>query len=379
MDATTIMRTPSIRNILLVDDKPENFRLLKDILAPGGYNISYAASGEQALEMVDESSFDLVLLDVMMGGIDGFETCVLLKERDDYADVPVIFITARTDSEALHKAFESGGADFITKPVQADEVLLRVANQLHIRSLILELQMTNQSKNRFLSIISHDLRGPLGTMMHLASYPDDKPAEEADLRATLKTLRATASRTHRLLEDLLQWSHAQTGSISFFPVVVPASTLVSNTLGDFTEQAEKKGITFEIEMEEVLVKGDENMLGTVLRNLIGNALKFTKPDGRITLLAERDGDWVWFGVKDEGMGIPADKLAGLFSLDSKFVRSGTAGEVGSGLGLLLVKEFVDYHGGQLEVESDEGLGTRFRFSVPYAEQQPFDASLFVNG
>jgi signal transduction histidine kinase len=366
-------------NLLLVDDNLENIRLLNEVLSPKGYQISFADSGEQALAMVAEDDFDLILLDVMMPGLNGFETCRKLKELERFVEIPVIFITARTDKESLNEAFSSGGSDYISKPIKAEEVLLRVDNQLRIRHLMRTQREENQAKDRFLSIISHDLRGPMGTLMHLSSSSENDAEESADaLRKRLDTLNGTARRTYQLLERLLQWSRAQSGTLNFTPVTIPAATLVEVVISELTGQAESKRVALEYEMEEGLyAKGDENMLSTSLRNLVGNALKFSPSDSKITIRAWEEKERLWFEIRDQGIGIPKDKIPTLFQMEEKFVREGTKGEPGSGLGLLLVHEFVAYHDGELKVESEEGEGTSFRFHVPLGEYKPLDMTAFM--
>jgi signal transduction histidine kinase len=354
-------------NILVVDDKLENIRLLNDILTPKNYQISFATSGEQALKMIATEHYDLILLDVMMEGIDGFETCRQLKAHERYHDTPVIFITAQRDNASLKQAFLCGAADYINKPINADEVLLRVENQIRIQSLIRQLQAANQSKDRFFSIIAHDLRSPLSSIVQLSDFELERTASDADdMKKIMWALNQSASQTFKLLENLLQWSRAQTGSISFQPEIMHIHVLLRPITDNLKAQAEKKNIALSYECPDVKVNIDVNMIGTVLRNLLSNAIKFCHADATIQIFGELQDNRLWLSVQDTGIGIPQDKLDNLFTLDKNIVRSGTAGEAGSGLGLLLVKEFIQYHQSELKVSSKIDQGTTFRFSLPLA-------------
>ncbi|QQS49849.1 MAG: hypothetical protein IPM71_09495 [Bacteroidota bacterium] len=233
-----------------------------------------------------------------------------------------------------------------------------------------ELNILNASKDKMFSIIAHDLRGPLGnfrTMLEImVNAPEEFNAEEQ--KRMLLLLSDNAKTTYELLENLLNWSSSQRGVITYEPKIVDAKPIILDILGFVQPMASNKQITIEANMpEELELYADENMLRAILRNLLGNAIKFTRIQGRIELNCEREGNFIRFGVKDNGVGIKPEIKDKLFNHLEQTVRLGTAEEKGSGLGLLLCKEFIEKHGGQIWLESKLGYGSTFFFTIPVSK------------
>ena len=195
-----------ISTILLVDDVAANLKLLGEILSTEGYKIRQVTSGLQALKVASIEKPDLILLDIMMPGMDGFEVCRQLKLNEGLKDIPVIFISALNDTENIVKALAAGGVDYINKPFQEQEVLARVRTHLKLRCQNRELFELNATKDRFFSIIAHDLRGPLGGFMGLTEImADENQYFTAGERAEMMSdLRQSARNTFTLLENLLE-------------------------------------------------------------------------------------------------------------------------------------------------------------------------------
>jgi len=229
------------------------------------------------------------------------------------------------------------------------------------------LQAANAEKDKFFSIIAHDLRGPLGAFMEATKILTDELPNMSgeEIREISGEMNKDASRIYALLENLLQWSRLQRGVLKFEPLEQILSTLVKNALSPLLSSAEKKNISLALDIpENLLINADSHMTETVIRNLVSNAIKFT-PGGKIVVSAMPDEEGlVRISVKDNGIGIPSDMAGSLFSLTSRASRPGTEGEPSSGLGLVLCREFVEKHGGRIWVESEEGKGTEFMFTLP---------------
>ncbi len=229
-----------------------------------------------------------------------------------------------------------------------------------------KLRDANAAKDKFFSIIAHDLKNPLQTLMlssdMLLRFGDKFDKEEIDHKHN--TIYKTTKNLSDLLESLLQWARTQTGKIQFKPELIDLNILTLKNLNLLSASALKKNITISSDIgDSTYVEGDYNMLITVIRNLLTNAIKFTGLNGRISIKAEDFGDMVKYSVTDTGIGISEEDQKKLFRLDSQFTTPGTIEEKGTGLGLILCKEFIDHHGGSISVESQQGKGSVFSFTL----------------
>jgi len=357
-----------IPNILIVDDVPANLRLLDHILRDKGYKVRPVPNGTLALQVAEKEKPDLILLDVMMPDIDGFEVCRRLKENPKLNDIPIIFISALNDTNDIVKALTAGGADFITKPFKAEEVRVRVETHLNLYFQKKELQRINAEKDRFFSIIAHDLRGPFSSFLGVTQLLDEKLSEltKEDIQDFAASMRISATNLFSLLENLLQWAKIKQGLIPFEPTNMLLFKIAEESIVNVHEPAKNKGIEIVNDIEDgVEVYADKNMLQTVIRNLVSNAIKFTPKGGKISINAKVGEDkTAEISVKDSGIGMNQTMVANLFRLDVRTNRPGTEGEASTGLGLILCKDFIEKQGGKIWVESEEGKGSVFYFTVP---------------
>jgi signal transduction histidine kinase len=311
---------------------------------------------------------DLILLDIMMPEMDGYEVFQKLKKNPALVDIPVIFISALGDTGDIVKALALGGVDYINKPFHAEEVLTRVHAHLKLRRQSRELQELNATKDKFFSIIAHDLRGPLGSFMGLTQMLADKNQEFPEkVRAEMIALLSdNAQNTFNLLENLLQWSQMERGLIDFNPVILDLKHVVSESLKTAADTASGKQIRIVTDIQgNPEVFADTNMLQTVIRNLVSNAIKFTPKGGIVTISALPSlKNTILLSVKDTGIGMNAEMRKKLFLIGANTKRPGTGGELSTGLGLLLCKEFVEKQGGELWVESTVNVGSVFYFTIP---------------
>jgi two-component system, sensor histidine kinase and response regulator len=388
--------------ILVVDDMPENLRLLLAILNQQGYTVRLASSGPMALQSVDVAIPDLILLDIKMPDMSGYEVCERLQAAARTRDIPVIFISALSDLQDKVQGFAVGGVDYLTKPLQAQEVLARIQTHLKLRSLqqallqeihrrteaedelrVLnqqlqeanqdlhslneQLQQANASKDTFFSILAHDLRSPFTGLLTLTEVlaHDIQHFTKDQIQQKLRTLHTASENVYELLTDLLTWSRLQRGVLEYQPTALPLFELVEHTLHILAAEAERKSIRLRSAIpRDVEVYGDYNMVNTIIRNLLSNALKFTPTDGTITVVSRYAGGNVEIAVRDTGIGMPADLLEKIFRIDQKTSRKGTAGEPGTGLGLILCKELAERNHGGIRVESQVGQGATFTFTLP---------------
>ncbi|MFP4306542.1 MAG: response regulator [Desulfococcaceae bacterium] len=362
--------------ILVIDDSPTNLRLLLETLQAAGYRTLIAPSGERALRQMKLVRPDLILLDVMMPGIDGFETCRRIKESPDTRDIPVIFVTALAKSSEKLRGFEMGGVDYVTKPFQQEEVLSRVRTHLTLRRQQTALEAANQTKDRFFSIVAHDMRGAFNSLFAYADIMAEQVAQTGpeSLRQTSNKLSESVENAYRLLQNLLQWARIQRGQMEFQPRNLNISDLIKDILTLTGGHREKKRITAENAIPpDTCAWGDERMLHTVFRNLVTNAVKFTPMDGRIALRAQSDGDRLRIFLEDNGVGIDPEHLDRLFRIDVKHQETGTEGEPGTGLGLVLCNELIHQNGGEIAIASQPGEGTTVAVTLPKSEHPAADS------
>ena len=353
--------------ILIVDDVPKNVQVLGNLLKNLDCELAVAMNGKQALDTVARIKPDLILLDVMMPVLDGHEVCRHLKKSEETRDIPVIFLTAKTETEDIVKGFELGAIDYVTKPFIGSELLARVKTNLWLKKTREELKDEVRTKNKFFSIISHDLRGSIGIVLNLSQLLQGSrnSFSEEEFNELIKDIGNTSENTLNLLDNLLEWARAQTGSIKYNPEKLEIKKLVSETLELNSEAALKKNINIIPDIQENNpVFADKNMVLLVLRNLISNAVKFTPQGGKVAITAKENEEFVKILIADTGVGIQPATMEKLFQIDTKISTEGTNNEQGNGLGLLLCKEFIEFNGGNIGIYSESGKGTTAWFTLP---------------
>jgi len=375
--------------VLVIDDKIENLHVLINCLNNADFETFIAQDGESAIEQLDYVLPDIILLDILMPGIDGYETCSRLKENEKTRDIPVIFMSALSETIDKVKGFNAGAVDYIVKPFQHEEVLARIHLHLTLQrqkkelsKLNAELEESNATKDKFFSIIAHDLRGHFNSLIggtDLLIQYFHKINEEEKIRL-LKSIHIASKEAYTLLSNLLEWSRSQTGRIVCDPVKINLNDVINLNLNLFQQSVKEKNIDLINEIrEDIFVCADDAMLNTVIRNLISNSVKFTHSGGSVRICAEKTGYMIEVSVSDTGIGIKEDDLKKLFRADIHHSSRGTAEEHGTGLGLILCKEFVEKNGGNIRIESEEGKGTCSYFTLPTSITPPPDPPLKGEG
>ena len=366
---------PSEYKILIVDDVMSNVLLLKVLLTNEKFAIATASNGRQALEQVEKENPDLVLLDVMMPDMSGFEAAQHLKSNPNTADIPIIFLTALNSTADIVKGFQVGANDFISKPFNKEELIIRVTHQISLvaaKRLILskteELQRTIAGRDKLYSVIAHDLRSPMGSIkmvlnMLILNLPSEKIG--AEMYELLTMANQTTEDVFSLLDNLLKWTKSQIGKLNVVYQDVDLVEVTDGVIEIFSMVASLKKIRIhEMKPEKMMVNADIDMLKTVVRNLLSNAIKFSKENSEVLVKMEEVDGMAVVSVQDYGCGISEEGQKKLLHTDTHFSTFGTNNEEGSGLGLLLCKDFVVKNGGKLWFTSKEGEGSIFSFSIP---------------
>lgn len=366
---------PSEYKILIVDDVMSNVLLLKVLLTNEKFAIATASNGRQALEQVEKENPDLVLLDVMMPDMSGFEVAQHLKSNPNTADIPIIFLTALNSTADIVKGFQVGANDFISKPFNKEELIIRVTHQISLvaaKRLILskteELQRTIAGRDKLYSVIAHDLRSPMGSIkmvlnMLILNLPSEKIG--AEMYELLTMANQTTEDVFSLLDNLLKWIKSQIGKLNVVYQDVDLVEVTDGVIEIFSMVASLKKIRIrEMKPEKMMVNADIDMLKTVVRNLLSNAIKFSKENSEVLVKMEEVDGMAVVSVQDHGCGISEEGQKKLLHTDTHFSTFGTNNEEGSGLGLLLCKDFVVKNGGKLWFTSKEGEGSIFSFSIP---------------
>ncbi len=369
---------PSKGNILVVDDRPNNLRVLSSMLTKHGYQVRKALNGQIALTACQTVLPDLILLDIMMPNMDGYEVCQRLKANEKTREVPVIFISALDDALDKVKAFSIGGVDYITKPFQIEEVLARVTNQLTIQQqhrqlteqnaklqkLNEELARSNAELEQFAYIASHDLQSPLQAIVGYARILGWKYENNLDDEAKryIDRIINAGWRMTQLIEELLAYSRVGTRTEEFNPT--DCKTVLEEAQGNLREEISSSGASI-THSDLPTIRADRTQLMRLFQNLISNAIKFRRPEIppsiEITAQPKNDDEWL-IAVRDNGIGIEPENFERIFEI---FQRLHSYNDYpGTGIGMSICKKIVERHGGRIWVESQIGVGTIFYFTIP---------------
>lgn len=395
--------------VLLVDDNENNLLSMEVILENEGYSFYKATSGKEALRiLLKEDDFSIILLDVRMPIMDGYETAELILQRDKLRHIPIIFITAQDhEDESMFKGYEAGGVDFILKPINPEILRAKVAvfaelqrknhllrkqeeklqainedlmsltadlekrvlqRTLELENANYELKSLNASKDKFISVISHDIRNPLTSLLASSETlsKDVGRLDPAQIERFAGIINRTSKKILNQLNELVDWAKKQREKTNFNPEKINLSHHVNESLDLLRINAVQKRIKFENHIDDSIhINADSLMFRSILQNLVSNAIKFTPHGGQpVKFSANAQENSVEICIQDHGIGMSPKTAEMLFTNFSNPSTDGTGQEKGSGLGLLLVKDFVTQHGGTISVDSEEGKGTCIRFTMP---------------
>ncbi len=375
-------------SLLVVEDNLKSLSFLFNVLREAGFEVLVAQDGKHALRSAEEARPNMILLDVIMSGIDGFETCRRLKASEKTQHIPVIFMTGLTKTVDKVKGFELGAVDYITKPVEPEEMLVRVKTHLTIQQLQQDLyaknkelqaslereQELNTFKSRFMSIASHEFRNPLTAILfsnnllrrYTAKLSSEKESDKEivkDMVEELDSLEKPVGHMITTLDEILRVSKSEAKKLTFRPSSIDLGDLCQHVVERFNVTSpETHAVTFLNTTEHIQAFVDPKLVDQILSNLLSNALKYSPSGGNISCGLFRKNDDILLSVKDEGIGISEDDRLRLFEA---FHRGVNVDEIqGAGLGLSIVKQFVELHGGAINVKSQINRGTTFTVVLP---------------
>jgi len=367
------------RKILIVDDDRLNVRILSSILRSEGFDVAEADSGEHALEAYAKFLPDLVLLDVVMGGIDGLETCRRLKNTYNGKCAPVVFITAKNDSDDIVEGLEAGGVDYLPKPFKGKEVLARIRSHLQNRILLEQQQLlveqlnkADASKNRFLGMAAHDLRNPLASIRGFSEFLRDGvvgplTADQLDL---VVTIHGASQSMLDLVNELLDVATIQSGELKLHLERRSLAELIGKAVRFANIEATKKRTRIELVKPQAAptLMMDAAKIRQVVDNLLSNAVKYSPPGATIKafISVETEQGTCGFSVQDQGPGIPDGERGRLFKNFSRLTACPTGGEQSTGLGLAICQKIVEAHHGTIRADNLRSGGCEFSVSLPFA-------------
>jgi signal transduction histidine kinase len=360
--------------ILIVDDNPANITLISSHIKKQGYEYNIATNGSRALELAEEFIPDLILLDVMMPGMSGFEVIEKLKENEKTRMIPVIFLTAATGQEDMVKGFHLGAVDYITKPFNASELYARVRTHLQLQQYQrrinednVVLERLNNEKNEILGIVAHDLKNPIYNISMLAKMIlTEKDIERQDIEEYSSDIITSTEKMLQLIMDLLDVNAIATGKISVNIEEYNVIRIISEIASLFRERAKKKNIAlhWNPNVEEIKINTDSRAVLHILDNIVSNAVKYTLPGKNIYIDVEKKNKEVVISVKDEGPGFSEKDKELMFNRYQKLSAQPTGGEHSSGLGLSIVKKYLDLINAKIELETIFGEGSTFFIKLP---------------
>ena len=360
--------------ILIVDDVVSNVLLLKILLTNEKYQVCTANCGNMAIEQAKAEKPGLILLDVMMPDITGFDAAQILKKDPETAHIPIIFLTALNNPSDLVHGFQVGANDFLTKPFNKEELVVRVFHQIKLVAATriierqnAELRATIGNRDKMYSVIAHDLRSPMASIRMVLNLVAASASPELigqEMYDLLDKANKESEDVHDLLDNLLKWTKSQTGRLTVVRQDLDLNDIIPGVVDIFEMIAQNKHIklNYQTSASSVIVTADNDMLKTVVRNFMSNAIKFTPENGSIDIILSTEGDYAKVSVRDHGVGIAPERLSSIFNKGE--TTYGTGGEEGSGLGLQLCQDFATKNGGSCTVESVLGEGSTFSVLVP---------------
>lgn len=356
--------------VLLVDDQVRNIQLVGAILSEAGYEVMPALSGEQAFARIHAQCPDLVLLDMMMPGMDGFEVCKRIRLDPSCSHVPVIFLTAAGEREFLVRAFEAGAVDYLTKPVDATELLLRVRTHLELKLARDAIEDASRERGEMTSILAHDLKNPLTSIRFGVDMLKDKQAPPTPERGDqiLASIRADADRMIGLIARFLDRRAAREVTTRLNPVSLRLDHVAKLTVQHLLLAAQGKRITLKMKrLQPVSVLADPEGAGKVAENLVSNAIKFSPPESTVEISVQPgETGYVRMSVMDRGPGVSAADRERLFQKYVRLSARPTGAESSTGLGLAIAKQLTEAMRGRLWYEDRADGGACFCLELPMA-------------
>lgn len=367
-------------DILIVDDTPANLNLLGNILKEHNYKIRAVPNGELAIISTKKKSPDLILLDITMPGMNGFEVCQKIKSDETLQDIPIIFISALSDTDDKLEGFKNGGVDYITKPFQVEEVIARVNTHLKIRELIKEnqtqlkqinadfekLKKLEELRDGLVHMIIHDLRSPLfGISAYLELLTEKfNTSKDTETKKFLSIAFQSTKMLGNMINDVLDVNKLENNKIELQKSNYCLNTIVSEVISQLEAMITQKNLVVKFNSKDFNVICDQNLIKRVVANLLSNAIKFSSNNKNIIINIKQKSQNTYLEVIDEGPGISKENTSKVFNKFYQINDSIKKDTPSTGLGLTFCKLVIEAHNGKIAVESDIGKGCKFWFFLP---------------
>ncbi|MCX6120088.1 MAG: hybrid sensor histidine kinase/response regulator [Ignavibacteriales bacterium] len=365
---------PTEPTILVVDDTEDNLDLLEFALKRKPVHMLRASSGKECLQLAAQHHPDVILLDIQMPEMDGFETLKRLRASKKSADIPVIFLTARRkDALSIEQGLLLGAEEYLTKPIDTDELIVRTRSLVRLKKMEVELERT---KADFMAMLIHDMRSPIGgisSILELLEEPLIRGEVVQEVHKELLTSAEDATkRLLHLINDMLDLSKFEAGKMNLSREYIHIGKIADKIMNQMHPQFKQKGIHTKLVLEDdlPLISADSNKISQVFANILSNALKFTLSNGTVQIVIGKmqegtsAGECVWTAITNTGIGILPEELPTIFERYKQGIASEIVQAKGTGLGLAICKLIVDAHGGSITAESEPGKLTVFRFTLP---------------
>jgi signal transduction histidine kinase len=367
------MSQPQLPLILAVDDEPANLHLLQRVVK-GRYRIMTVASGQEALDMLAQAPFDLILLDIMMPGMTGLQALERIRANPKTSDIPVILISALSDADDITNGLEMGANDYIAKPIDLDVTRARIQTQVALKQLVDErkstiekLEAAQEMKNRFVRMASHDLKGPLMNIRMVMSLLPKMVDMNPDVSEMIEAAESSLDTMHMVIKDFLDTAAIQSEAMDLHLNPVAVEQVVTEIVKEHSVNSNRKNIGLALGDVSGLIYADPARYHQALGNLVSNAIKYSPPDTTVNIWTECDGNEVCVYVADQGPGIPLEDQNRLFTEFGKLTPRPTGGEASTGLGLWIVKHLINLQRGDVGLISPPEGGSTFWIRMPAAE------------
>lgn len=360
--------------IMIVDDDPMVVKTLERILFKKNYLFFSVNSGEDALKMCDQIQPDIILLDVIMENMTGYEVCEKLTSRLGIHNIPVIFLTSNTDPDDVIRGFKAGAVDYITKPFNTDELLARVDTHLELKRAREEIKMMNLVKTKFFSIMTHDIKDSFIGIKGVAEFLNqelnmpDANCEEAKKLSNL--LVNDSTNIYNLLENIIEWDTIEMGKVEFVARTFRPAEIIKQIIASLENTIAEKNLSWNLtENFDGSISSDPVAFESIITRLMSNAIKYSYENGHITIEISREGDQNIITITDEGVGMSQEVAENVFRLDTPHPKTiGTHQEKGVGLGLIICKSLTEKLMGLISIVPQKHKGVQVILSLPDMEQ-----------
>lgn len=372
------METHAAANILIVDDLADSAHWLERLVRRlMNYNVQIAYSGAAALERIAEQAFDLVILDWAMPGMDGLETLKAIRQTHDMHQLPVIIISANSDSKDISEVFETGANDYIQKPTPSQIIRARIGNQIQQKHLadsrctqLKKLERSNQAKTELIHAASHDLKNPLHSLNLLLLLVEPELQDGSTVSPYIQQGYGHISTMKTIINEFLEAEaeNPYSNSTTVTTQPTPIEAVIQNVLEQYEMIAHEKNVTFVNNQERGVVLADAKRLRQAIGNLVSNAIKYTHPGTRVQVTGVRTENEFVLHIRDAGDGVPPDRTGDLFKPFSKLGNLPTSGETSSGLGLWIAKQMMEAQNGRVGFNAGYKNGADFFLALPLAPE-----------